>query len=194
MSEVTARKPTKKAFYFPKSDDQATAEVKPEVESEVKSSTKGAAKPAKASKKAKPVAATEPGKSRRAKSKAEVAASAAPPAAAPTEAAAETAAEAAPEAPAAESAKKPARSAAGKGKDKRAKKEKVVRDSFTMPKADYDRIASLKQKCLEAGVSVKKSELLRAGLQLLESSSAKRLVAAIAALETVKTGRPAKDE
>ena len=73
-----------------------------------------------------------------------------------------------------------------------AKKEKVVRDSFTMPKADYEKIALLKKKCLEAGVAVKKSELLRAGLRLLEATSDKRLLAAVAAVETVKTGRPAK--
>lgn len=81
-----------------------------------------------------------------------------------------------------------------KGKAKRAKKVKVVRDSFTMPETDYQRIASLKRKCLDAGVAVKKSELLRAGLQLLESVPSKRLLAAISALETVKTGRPAKSE
>ncbi|RQH02077.1 hypothetical protein [Paraburkholderia dinghuensis] len=73
-----------------------------------------------------------------------------------------------------------------------AKKEKVVRDSFTMPKTDYDKLAILKKKCLDAGVAVKKSELLRAGLKLLESTSEKRLLAAIAAVETVKTGRPTK--
>ncbi|WP_368623401.1 hypothetical protein [Paraburkholderia sp. BR13444] len=77
-------------------------------------------------------------------------------------------------------------------KAKRAKKDKVVRDSFTMPKSDYEKIAALKQKCLDAGVSVKKSELLRAGLLLLDSAPTKRLVAAISAVETVKTGRPAK--
>jgi hypothetical protein len=77
-------------------------------------------------------------------------------------------------------------------KAKRAKKDKVVRDSFTMPKSDYEKIAALKQKCLDAGVTVKKSELLRAGLLLLDSAPTKRLVAAIAAVETVKTGRPAK--
>jgi hypothetical protein len=72
------------------------------------------------------------------------------------------------------------------------KKEKVVRDSFTMPKTDYEKLAILKKKCLDAGVAVKKSELLRAGLKLLESTSEKRLLAAIAAVETVKTGRPSK--
>lgn len=75
---------------------------------------------------------------------------------------------------------------------KRVKKEKVVRDSFTMPKADYEKLGELKQKCLSAGVAVKKSELLRAGLLLLEAVSLDQLLGAIAAVETVKTGRPAR--
>jgi len=50
----------------------------------------------------------------------------------------------------------------------------------------------LKQKCLSAGVAVKKSELLRAGLLLLEAAPLAELLDAIAAVETVKTGRPAK--
>jgi hypothetical protein len=73
-----------------------------------------------------------------------------------------------------------------------AKKEKVVRDSFTMPKSDYAKIAALKQKCLDAGISVKKSEILRAGLLLLEGATSQRLLAAISAVEAVKTGRPSK--
>ena len=95
-----------------------------------------------------------------------------------------------------------AEEAAAKGKGRRekkegakkvsAKKEKVVRDSFTMPKTDYEKLAILKKKCLDAGVAVKKSELLRAGLKLLEATSEKRLLAAIAAVETVKTGRPSR--
>ncbi|MEP9322497.1 hypothetical protein PPMP20_05045 [Paraburkholderia phymatum] len=67
-----------------------------------------------------------------------------------------------------------------------------MRDSFTMPKSDYAKIAELKQRCLDAGLSVKKSELLRAGLNLLAVSPARRLVAAVQELEAVKTGRPAK--
>jgi hypothetical protein len=77
-------------------------------------------------------------------------------------------------------------------KAKRTKKEKVVRDSFTMPKSDYAKLALLKQKCLDAGVAVKKSELLRAGLQMLDAVPAKRLLQAVSAIETVKTGRPAQ--
>ena len=88
----------------------------------------------------------------------------------------------------------PAAAPAEKVKAKRVKKDKVVRDSFTMPKTDYQRIALLKRKCLEAGVAVRKSEILRAGLQLLEAAPQKRLLAAIEALETVKTGRPAKGD
>ena len=77
-------------------------------------------------------------------------------------------------------------------KARRAKKDKVVRDSFTMPKSDYAKLAELKQRCLDGGVSVKKSELLRAGLALLAAVPPKRLIAAVSALDTVKTGRPAK--
>jgi hypothetical protein len=73
---------------------------------------------------------------------------------------------------------------------KPAKKEKVVRDSFTMPRSDYAKIASLKQKCANNGRRVKKSELLRAALTLLDAAPEKRLLAAIDALETVQTGRP----
>ncbi|NIF54412.1 hypothetical protein [Burkholderia sp. Ax-1724] len=97
-------------------------------------------------------------------------------------------------APTRSAAAAPAQDAGGKSKVRHAKKDKVVRDSFTMPKADYERIALLKRKCLDAGVAVKKSELLRAGLQLLESASSKRLLAAISALDAVKTGRPAQSE
>ena len=82
--------------------------------------------------------------------------------------------------------------AVAESKVRRTKKEKVVRDSFTMPKSDYEKIAALKQKCLAAGVSVKKSEILRAGLLVLEAAAPKRLLAAVTAVEQVKTGRPAK--
>ena len=72
----------------------------------------------------------------------------------------------------------------------RVKKEKVVRDTFTMPRADYEKIAVLKQRCLDVGVAVKKSELVRAGLLLLESVPPEHLLAAVTAVEPVKTGRP----
>jgi len=73
------------------------------------------------------------------------------------------------------------------------KKEKVVRDSFTMPKSDYALIAELKESAIKNGLHVKKSELLRAGLRLLAKSNAAQLKRAVATLEKIKTGRPKKD-
>lgn len=72
-------------------------------------------------------------------------------------------------------------------------KSKVVRDSFTMPQSDYDRIAELKQVCQKAGLHVKKSELLRAGLQALSQLTVPQLERAIVQLTPIKTGRPKKD-
>ena len=83
---------------------------------------------------------------------------------------------------------KKARKANGKAENRK----KVVRDSFTMPQNDYARIAELKQVCLKAGVHVKKSELLRAGLHALGKLSAAQLKQAIAQMEQIKTGRPKK--
>jgi hypothetical protein len=71
-------------------------------------------------------------------------------------------------------------------------KTKVVRDSFTMPDWDYEKLAELKRRCLNGGVHVKKSELLRAGLKMLESLPERQLLAVVAQVETVKTGRPAR--
>jgi hypothetical protein len=69
---------------------------------------------------------------------------------------------------------------------------KVVRDSFTMPQDDYAKIAELKQACLKAGMHVKKSELLRAGLRALSTLTVAQLKQAIGKLDTIKTGRPKK--
>jgi hypothetical protein len=50
-----------------------------------------------------------------------------------------------------------------------------------MPKSDHARIAALKQKYLANGLHVKKSELLRAGLRMLDSTPIKTLVATMGA-------------
>ncbi len=72
------------------------------------------------------------------------------------------------------------------------KKIKMVRDSFTMPETDYSQLAELKKKCLQSGIHVKKSELLRVGLLSLSKMSDSALLKAVAAVEKLKTGRPAK--
>jgi len=80
----------------------------------------------------------------------------------------------------------------GKTSGKSSDKVKVVRDSFTMPQSDYAKIAALKQVCLRAGLHVKKSELLRAGLHALSKLGTTQLRRAIAQLEQIRTGRPKK--
>lgn len=77
-------------------------------------------------------------------------------------------------------------------KGEKHKKLKMVRDSFTMPVTDYAHIAALKERCLKAGVSAKKSELLRAALIALSKLNDKALTKAIADLAPIKTGRPIK--
>jgi hypothetical protein len=72
-------------------------------------------------------------------------------------------------------------------------KVKVVRDSFTMPKNDYAKIGELKQLCLQDGIHIKKSELLRAGLHALSKLSAAQLKTALSSLEKIETGRPKKN-
>ena len=163
MTTPQVKAPTKKAFHFPKSGaDKAQAPAKAD---------------GKAGKSTQPKASATPKTKARTK------------AATPKNAKKETVKAPAAETAAADNAAKSQATPAAK--TKRVKKEKVVRDSFTMPKSDYAKIATLKQKCQDNGVRVKKSELLRAALTMLEAAPDKRLIAAIKALETVKTGRPA---
>ena len=72
------------------------------------------------------------------------------------------------------------------------KKPKLVRDSFTFPKDEYQAIAGLKQKALGLKHNAKKSEILRAGLKLLSSLNDKAFLAALTKVPALKTGRPAK--
>lgn len=80
-----------------------------------------------------------------------------------------------------------------KEKADKARKPKIVRDSFTMPKAEYAAIDLIKERAALAGRPAKKSELLRAGIKLLGALTPTALVAALSALPEIKTGRPAKD-
>ncbi len=69
---------------------------------------------------------------------------------------------------------------------------KLVRDSFTMPQDDFALIAQLKARALEFKRPAKKSELLRAGLQVLAKLNDKALRAALDRLTPLKAGRPKK--
>lgn len=71
-------------------------------------------------------------------------------------------------------------------------KPKVVRDSFTMPQSEYQKIAAIKELCLKSGVQVKKSEVLRAGVIALCAMNEEQLKNALSGLDKIKTGRPNK--
>jgi len=70
--------------------------------------------------------------------------------------------------------------------------QKVVRDGFTMPQADYDKLKELKALCLKNGVEVKKSTLLRAGLHALQALPTADLLARLRGLPPIKAGRKKK--
>jgi len=79
-----------------------------------------------------------------------------------------------------------------KADDQPGSKNKLVRDSFTMPATDYALIGALKARTLASGTSVKKSELLRAGLNALAVMPPAQLISLLASMPAVKTGRPGK--
>ncbi|TCG04132.1 hypothetical protein BZM27_43055 [Paraburkholderia steynii] len=208
MSTPRTKEPTKKAFHFPKSaKEPATGTKKPAAKASQTSEAKKAATVEQAPVSAPEAASASPKTAKATKTASATVAAGTVKAAksAKTEKAVKPASSASPAANAkpakvpkeakavktAKTASAPATAAEKKARVKK-EKEKVVRDSFTMPKSDYAKIAELKQRCLDAGLSVKKSELLRAGLNLLAVSPAKRLIAAVQELEAVKTGRPAK--
>jgi len=169
MSTPQVKAPTKKAFHFPKgAADKAEAPAKADDKVAKTTQAKAAATPKTRTKAAAPATTKKTTKKPAAKT---------------------------PSVEAAAVAKKAAKTVESQpradAKTRRVKKEKVVRDSFTMPKSDYAKIATLKEKCQKNGVRLKKSELLRAALAMLDAAPEKRLVEAIKALETVKTGRPA---
>lgn len=75
----------------------------------------------------------------------------------------------------------------------KAKKPKLVRDSFTIPKAEYAVLDELKQRAGKLASPAKKSELLRAGIKALAAMPDAAFLAALKAVPAIKTGRPAKD-
>ena len=71
------------------------------------------------------------------------------------------------------------------------KKPKLVRDSFTIPKAEYLVLEELKQRAAKLARPIKKSELLRAGIKALAAMNGSAFLAALDQVPAIKTGRPA---
>ena len=83
--------------------------------------------------------------------------------------------------------------AAAPAKASKPAKPKLVRDSFTIPKDEYQVLDRLKIRAVGLQHPVKKSELLRAGIQALAAMPDREFVEAIAGVPTLKTGRPKAD-
>jgi hypothetical protein len=78
-------------------------------------------------------------------------------------------------------------------KPAKAHKPKLVRDSFTMPKDEYQVLDALKRRALGLEKHVRKSELLRAGIQALAAMNDRAFLKAVGGVPTLKTGRPKAD-
>jgi DNA-directed RNA polymerase subunit H (RpoH/RPB5) len=86
-------------------------------------------------------------------------------------------------------AKKPV---AKPAKPKKPAKVKVIRDSFTMPEADFAIIDRIKLRAIEWKQPVKKSEVLRAALYALGALPDAQVKKLLSGLSPVKKGRPNK--
>ena len=71
-------------------------------------------------------------------------------------------------------------------------KQKLVRDSFTIPKDEYQALGELKARLTKLMQPAKKSELLRAGLKALSAMPDAAIKKALQDVPAIKTGRPAK--
>ena len=79
-------------------------------------------------------------------------------------------------------------------KDAKEKKIKMVRDSISIPKAEFLVLGEMKTRAAKLGVEAKKTELIRAGIKVLTALTDTAFVAAVRAVPNIKTGRPAKAE
>ncbi|MEI6803959.1 MAG: hypothetical protein WCK83_12425 [Burkholderiales bacterium] len=77
-------------------------------------------------------------------------------------------------------------------KPAKVKKQKMVRDNLTMPKAEYEVLDALKQRATKLQTHAKKTELVRAGIKALAAMGDTAFLAAVAAVPSLKTGRPKK--
>jgi hypothetical protein len=67
--------------------------------------------------------------------------------------------------------------------------EKVQRESFSMPTRDFEKLESLLKRAMRLEVKTSKSEMIRAGICVLESLSDDELSTLIQNLPKVKVGR-----
>ena len=91
-----------------------------------------------------------------------------------------------------EAAERAAEAAGKAAKSAKPVREKVVRDSFSMPKSEHAQLKALRETLAKAGRICTKSELLRAGVQLLLKESTASTLTLVDALVAVPKGKSAK--
>jgi hypothetical protein len=79
-------------------------------------------------------------------------------------------------------------------KSSKPKKPKMVRDSFSFPKAEYVILQELKERSHRLTQPAKKTELLRAAIKTLSTLDDAAFLKAIQSVPSLKTGRPAKSK
>jgi hypothetical protein len=86
----------------------------------------------------------------------------------------------------------PLSTTAGKTKTamQKPKQPKLVRDSFTMPQADHALIKLAKKAAVAAGRETKKSEVIRAAIQVFSALALSEQISAYGKLATIAVGRP----
>ena len=77
-------------------------------------------------------------------------------------------------------------------KPPKSKKIKMVRDSLSIPKLEYDVLDTLKLRAAKMGNPVKKTELIRAGIKAVAALSDSAFLTLIQSVPSLKTGRPSK--
>lgn len=67
---------------------------------------------------------------------------------------------------------------------------RIVRDSYTIPSKEHKRLKDIQERCLNHAVHVYKSEILRAGLKVLDSLPDDQLLNVLKNISRLKSGRP----
>ena len=79
---------------------------------------------------------------------------------------------------------KPVASAKTAKKPKAPKPSKRVRDTFSMPEAEFEALRKLKTRAKSLGVPARKSEILRAGLRLLQRMDDEHFAVLLASVQS----------
>ena len=70
--------------------------------------------------------------------------------------------------------------------DKTLRSVSLVREKFSLPEGEYEQLLEMKQRLSDHSLPVKKSELVRAGIRLLDALGEKELLAVLDQIPTLR--------